>query len=106
MTELTKKCVEDNSRTEQDQEAYTTYYNSLVERYETARTAVENLQSQREHRLKKADSIGAFMFELKEYDSVLGAFDERLWIRTIDTVTVCSYGKLIFKFQNGAEIEV
>lgn len=32
VTELTKKCIEENSTTDQDQEEYYTRYNSYVER--------------------------------------------------------------------------
>ena len=88
VTELTKRCIAENSQTAQNQEEYAARYNGFVERYEKA----------------KAEAIGAFMFEMQELDT-LTEFDEKLWLTTIDTVTVHADGRMTFKFQGGTEIE-
>ena len=44
------------------------------------------------------------MFEMQELDT-LTEFDEKLWLTTIDTVTVHADGRMTFKFQGGTEIE-
>ena len=40
------------------------------------------------------------MFEVQELDA-LTEFDEKLWLTTIDTVTVHTDGRMTFKFQGG-----
>lgn len=37
VTELTKRCIAENSQTAQNQEEYTARYNGFVERYEKAK---------------------------------------------------------------------
>lgn len=105
ITELTKRCIAENSSSAQNQEEYTKKYNGYVERYEKAKAKVEKLQEQKEARILKADSIGAFMFRLSELDEPPTEFDDHLWMQTIDKVIVHDDGRLVFIFKNGTEIE-
>ena len=100
VTELTKRCIAENSQTAQNQEEYTARYNGFVERYEKAKTRVEELRSIKIER----EAIDAFMFEVQELDA-LTDFDEKLWLTVIDTVTVHADGRMTFKFQGGTEIK-
>ena len=59
---------------------------------------LEQLRSTKAAREAQADAIGAFMFEMQELD-ILTEFDEKLWLTTIDTVTV--HAGMTFKFQGG-----
>ena len=104
MTELTKRCIAENSQTAQNQEEYAARYNGFVERYEKAKSRVEELRSIKTERQAQADAIGAFMFEVQEL-GILTEFDEKLWLTVIDTVTVHADGRMTFKFQGGTEIE-
>ena len=54
----------------------------------------------------KADAIGGFMFRLWEMDQPLEHFDERLWMDTVDRVIVFKDVGMLFKFQNGSELDV
>ena len=104
VTELTKRCIAENSQTAQNQEEYAARYNGFVERYEKAKSRVEELRSIKTERQAQADAIGAFMFEVQELDT-LSKFDEKLWLTVIDTVTVYADGRMTFKFQGGTEID-
>ena len=104
VAELTKRCIEENSTTAQDQTTYLERYNGLAERYETAKTKLEKLQAAKAQREAKAEDIGGFMFELAEYGESLTEFDDRLWLTVIDIVTVHRDGRLTFKFQTGHEM--
>lgn len=104
VTELTKRCIAENSQTAQNQEEYAARYNGFVERYEKAKAQLEQLRATKAAREAQAESIGAFMFEMQELDT-LTEFDEKLWLTTIDTVTVHADGRMTFKFQGGTEIE-
>lgn len=106
VTELTKRCIEENSTTVQDQTAYLERYNGLVERYEIAKAKIEKLQATKAQRESKAEDIGGFMFELAERGDPITEFDDRLWLTVIDTVTVHRDGRLTFKFQIGHELTV
>ena len=104
VTELTKRCIAENSQTAQNQEEYIARYNGFVERYEKAKAQLEQLRTTKAEREAQAEAIGAFMFEVQELDA-LTEFDEKLWLTIIDTITVHADGRMTFKFQGGTEIE-
>lgn len=105
VTELTKRCIAENSQMAQNQEEYAARYNGFVERYEKAKAQLEQLRSTKTAREAQAEAIGAFMFEVQELDA-LTEFDEKLWLTVIDTVTVHADGRMTFKFKGGTEKEV
>lgn len=88
VTELTRKLVDDNSCNITEQNEYLSKYDSYVKRYETAKAKLEKLQSQRQQRIAKHDSIGAFIFELSERTEVLNEFDERLFGIVVERIVV------------------
>ena len=96
VTELTKRCIAENSQTVQSQEEYATRYNGFVDPYEKTKAQLEQLRTIKAAR----EAIGAFMFEVQELDA-LTDFDEKLWLTIIDTVTVHADGQMTFKFQGG-----
>lgn len=100
VTELTKRCIAENSQTVQSQEEYATRYNGFVDRYEKTKAQLEQLRTIKAAREAQAEAIGAFMFEVQELDA-LTDFDEKLWLTIIDTVTVHADGQMTFKFQGG-----
>lgn len=103
VTELTKRCIAENSQTAQNQAEYKARYNGFVTRCEKAKTRVEELRSIKNARQAQADAIGAFMFEVQELVT-LSEFDEKLWLTVIDTVTVYADGRMTLKFQGDTEI--
>ena len=105
VTELTKRCIAENSQTAQNQEEYAARYNGFVERYEKAKARLEQLRTTKAAREAQAEAIGAFMFEMQELDT-LTEFDEKLWLLLVEKATVGTDGKLTFTLRNGTEIEV
>ncbi len=105
VSELTRRHINLNSQQVQDQEEYLARYNDLASRYEGLKAKIDELEKKKEERRRKADGIGGFMFALKELNEPLDTFDDHLWLAAIDTVTALSDGRLIFKFQNGMEVE-
>lgn len=78
VAELTRKSVEQNSQSAQSQEEYIARYNTLVKRYDAAKTKTEALQRKRADRVAQVDAMGGFMFELSERDEALTEFDDKL----------------------------
>ena len=104
VTELTKRCIAENSQTAQNQEEYAARYNGFVERYENTKAQLGQLRTTKAEQEAQAEAIGAFMFEVQELDTI-NEFDEKLWLTIIDTVTVHTDGRMTFRFQGGTEIE-
>ena len=101
---MSHKLVEDNARKEMDQDVFMRKYSSYVSKYDAENGKVEQQKADRAERLQKAEAISAFMFEIHERDRLVEEFSDRLWIGTIEKVTVCHDGKLIFQFKNGMEV--
>ena len=103
VTELTKRCIAENALASLSQTEYNTRYNGLLQRYSTASVNLENLQKTKADRENKADAIGDFIFRVQELDA-LTEFDEKLWLTTIEKVTVHTDGRMTFRFQCGVEV--
>ncbi|MCX4292056.1 MAG: hypothetical protein OSJ36_09745 [Odoribacter sp.] len=104
--EMLKKMVEDNSRKVQDQDEFWAEYNPLDERAKKADARIQELMAQRTQRMQKAETIGAFMFEMHERDEAVEEFNNKLWFMTVDKVVVQKDGKLVYSFRNGMQVEV
>lgn len=100
VTEPTKRCIAENSQTAQNQEDHAVRYNGFAERYEKAKAQLEQLRATKAARKAQAEAIGAFMFEMRELDTI-NEFDEKFWLTIIDTVTVHADGRMTFKFHGG-----
>lgn len=106
LAEMTKKCIEENSRNAQDQDEFAAKYDRLVERYESNKAKAEELQTRRSVRQRKANEIGAFMFTLYEMETAAQQFDPKLWLTTVERATVHSDGRIVFHFISGMEVTV
>ena len=102
---LLQKHVDENMRIAQDQEAFWKRYEEYEARVNELSAELDSLKVLRLQRVQKAEIIGAFMFELHERDGVLESFDERLWVASVDIVTVYHTGDMLFRFKNGMEIK-
>ena len=105
VTELTRKCIEQNSQSAQSQEEYIARHKALVKRYDAVKTKAEALERKRADRMAQADAMGGFMFELSERDEALQEFDDKLWIATVEKATAFNDGRLVFTFKNSLDIE-
>lgn len=102
---LLQKHVDDNMRIAQDQEAFWKRYEEYEARVNELAAELDSLKVLRLKRIQKSEIIGAFMFEFYERDGVIETFDERLWIASVDTVTVYKTGEMVFRFKNEMEIK-
>lgn len=106
VTELTKRCVDENSQSALNQEDYLKRYNGFVERYEKLKKDITSLETEKQEKKHKSTYIGGMMFEISEYKTAITEFDEQLWMMTVDTVLIKNDGNMVFRFRNGADIEV
>ena len=63
------------------------------------------LEQKKENKLSKRKAIYRFISDLLKRDELLIEFDNCLWLTVVDTVTAQSDGILLFKFNDGTEIE-
>ena len=101
---LAAKCVEENARTAQDQDAYMKRYNGLVARYEAAKAKLAAVADERMDRKAKREAILRFLADL-EQAGPLAEFDEALWHATVERVTI-GRREAIFKWRDGTEFAI
>ena len=106
VTELTRRCIEENSISAQNQAIYGEKYNSLLRRYDEAKEKVEVLQKEKSERQSKAKDIKNFITELERQPELITEFDEQLWLATIEEVVACRDGRMLFRFRNESEVKV
>lgn len=106
VTEMLRKCIEENAHTALNQEEYRERYDALAARYDTARSKLAELDALRLERIAKRTNIAQFMKTLKNRDGLISAFDEELWYVTVDNVKVYGGRRLVFTFKNGTTAEV
>ena len=102
---LTQQCIEENARTVQDQTEFTARYNAYVERFETAKVALEKVEQDRQLRLSRAEAFDGFIRTLASIEGSLQEFDDKIWLTTLEKATVYHDGMLVFRFNDGSEIE-
>lgn len=103
---LLRKCIEENAYTALNQDDYRQRYEAYAARYDTARNRLVELDAERLERIAKRANITRFMETLKQYDSLITAFDEELWYITVENVKVYGSKRLVFTFKNGVTAEI
>ena len=96
--------IRENATTKMDQGEYNRRYDAL----EAQRIALSEKQKRIKEKLSdklfRKRKLEAFMCELKSAEKLI-YFDEQLFIRTVEQITVFS-DKLVFVFKDGTEIPV
>lgn len=106
VTELTRKCIEENAHTVIKPEAWGERYGGYLERYNKANDRIKELESLLHEQRLKFDALENFIADIEHRELVLTEFDDGLWAATADRVTVFSETKSVFKFKDGTELEV
>jgi DNA invertase Pin-like site-specific DNA recombinase len=98
--------VADNANRSQDQAGYQRQYDDLNSRYESVKSRLAELESERQSRLIRKKNILQFIDIIRQRESLLEGFDEPLWRATVESVTVHSHEDIRVKFRDGREITV
>ncbi len=104
VSELVRRCVDENATSAGSQEEYAAKYKALSLRFERASSQLAEVKKEIADRKARAADIGDFMFEVQELDAIT-QFDKKLWLSTVDRVTAYNDGRLVFQFRNGMEQE-
>ena len=105
VSELIRKCVEENASTTLDQSDYLSRYESYVVRFDGLKARYDVLQRQTEERNAQSELIGGFMFEIMELQTLPLEFSESVWNAVIDHITVYADERIAFSFKSGTTIE-
>ena len=105
LVEMTQNLVAENARVAQDQNEYQKRYDSLVQRYETAKKSYDELAAKIEQKEAHGERIKQFIRTLKGQQCVLTEFDDALWGSMVEYVTIGKETRSV-TFKDGTEITV
>ena len=103
---LVENCIATNAHVAQNQDEYRKHYESLVARYDSVSSELQRVSDeiyQRRVRLKLTEH---FLDELKKQKETITEFSQDLLNSTVESITVYSKERIVFKFKNGKEIEI
>ena len=103
-SELMKAHVRKNASVAQSQDEYNKETERIDARYNRALAHRNELEEEKARRLRKSKEIQSFISLLKHQPLVVSEWDERLWVTLLETATVQTDGKILFRFKNGTTV--
>jgi site-specific DNA recombinase len=79
-------------------------YGALMGRYETAQKGIIKINDKMVERTAKQEKITRFLDNMKRHDKLVTEFDEKLWLATVDSLTVHSESEMAVTFKDGSEV--
>lgn len=98
LSDMIENLISENARIAQDQAEYNKKYNTLIERFEAAKTQYESFEQQIEDTHRRVKRIEAFINNVRELGT-LTEFDEELWGVLVESVTVYSKDDIRVEFR-------
>ncbi len=95
-----------NARVAQDQKEYNERYDALVNRYEETEHKRDAVMEQIDQIMIRRRKIERFIDSVKGLPEFITEFDESLWAGLVDSLTVHSKDRIVFRLTCGMEIEV
>ena len=105
VTELIRKCVDENAHISVDPKVYAEKYELLAERYSKAKDKLDETERKIANANSRKNMIAAFLNELEKQEQLITEFDTGLWNAVIETMTIYSKENIVFKFKGGTEIK-
>ena len=104
--EMTEKAVRENARIAQNQEEHQRHYDSLVERYETAKARFDVVTEAISAKEAQSERMAVFERTLKAKAEPVAEFDSQLWASMVGCVTVGIGKGLTVVFRDGTEANI
>jgi ABC-type phosphate transport system auxiliary subunit len=103
LEELLRRLIEQNAREPMDQEEYNARYSSLDERYRQQTERYDQLETEKQRRLRLRDDLKQFIDTLK-YSDIVTDFSPDAWYALAECITVNAKDDIRVTFRNGTTI--
>ena len=103
---LVENCIATNAHVAQNQEEYRKHYESLVARYDSVSSELQKVSDEIHQRRVRLKLTEHFLDELKKQRGTITEFSQDLLNSTVESITIYSKERIVFKFKNGKEIEI
>ena len=104
--ELIEKLIAENARTILDQSDYTKRYDTLSQKYNSAKSEYEKVSDEITDRKGRIIKLNDFIATLENTENLLSEFDVNIWGSLVEYGMVQRDGSITFHFRNGMEITV
>ena len=98
--------IAQNARVAQNQKEYNERYDALVSRYEDTGRKRDAVVEQIDQIMIRRRKIERFIETVKDLPELITEFDESLWAGLVDSMTVHSKDRIVFRLTCGMEIEL
>ena len=105
VTELIRKCVDENAHISARPKVYAEKYEQLADRYAKTKDKLDKTETEIANRNSRKNMIAAFLDELEKQERLITDFDTGLLNAVIETMTIYSKEHIVFKFKGGTEIK-
>ena len=95
-----------NARVAQNQKEYNERYDALVSRYEDTERKRDTVIEQIDQIMIRRRKIERFIESVKGLPELITEFDESLWAALVDSMTVYSKDRIVWKLTCGMEIDL
>ena len=105
VSDMVQQAIQENARTALNQTEYQKRYDSLVQRFDRAKTRLEEVTAEIQEKQTSSASMGTFLNAFEQMPDALAEFSLESWHSMVDFATVYSIDDIRFTFKNGQEIK-
>ncbi len=104
VSKMIQDAIGENSRIAIDQTAFQSRYESLVQRFDTAKAKYDAVCAEIDDKRNRRTIMEQFIKTLTKCDNLLIEFETEMWHALVDFVTVYTADDIRITFKNGKEI--
>lgn len=101
---MAKRLIAKNASSAIDQEEFSKEYESLSAKFEEGRSRLDELKREKAGAFVKKTRIESFLSEMRKTRKVIDAWDEDIWLLTMEVVRIHDDGTAEFVFKDGTVI--
>ncbi len=105
VSDLSRKVIREIGHSAEGPDEQRQRSEGYLERHRLATDRVTELERMKRQRKSRARILETFISGITAGPQILTEFDEKLWITTVDQVTVTLEDRFVFRFKDGTEIE-
>lgn len=105
VSDMVQQAIQENARTALNQTEYQKNYDSLVQRFDRAKTRLEEVTAEIQEKQTASANMGTFLSAFEQLPDALTEFSLESWHSMVDFATVYSTDDIRFTFKNGQEIQ-
>ena len=105
VSDMVQQAIQENARTALNQTEYQKRYDSLVQRFDRAKTRLEEVTAEIQEKQTASANMGTFLNAFEQMPDSLTEFSLESWHSMVDFATVYSIDDIRFTFKNGQEIK-